>query len=248
MTRRASYLLAFVPCLAIACGNGDDSSAAGGHDASLGETSVLDGAAVGATDARPDGLAPDGGALTDGQIAGIVMAANTGEIDEAEMALGAGDAGAFADSGIDAGPARTTNPAVVAFAEMMVNDHSMSNAAVAALGITAEASAVQQNLQNTVQTTIASQLAPVSGAAFDVAYMKAQVAAHTAVEMIVQTQLVPQASSAQLKNFLQTVLLPTVETHLSDATSLLATLQDGGAPETTDASDASDGARDATAE
>jgi predicted outer membrane protein len=227
-------LVLVIPCLGLACGGDDNNgeNTGGGRDASVADVVVPDASG----DAEDAGLAADAATLTDAQIVGFVVAANTGEVEEALLAVGAGDGGAVEpDAGFDAGPARASDPAVKAFANMMIMDHSMSNTAVEALGIAPGISAVQTNLHASALMTIA-QLTPLSGAAFDLGYMQAQVTAHTTVRDIVRDQLIPGASSAPLKVFLQNMLLPTVEAHLADATSLVASLTDGGAPAVPDAS------------
>jgi putative membrane protein len=135
------------------------------------------------------------------------------------------------------------------FADMMIQMHSMSNTAAQALGVVGQPSAVQSDLDANGKTTL-SQLAPLSGAAFDLAYMQAQVMAHMTVKTIIETQLIPSATNADLKNFLQSTLLPTVEAHLSGATALLASLEDGGLPDARadGSADASADASDASAE
>jgi predicted outer membrane protein len=243
MNRTALCLAILVPWLAVACSSSSNNGSPGGN----GDASLADVAAPDASSDADTGVA-DAAALTDGQIVGVVITANTGEIEEAFLAVGTGDGGASEldaglDGGFDAGTARASDPAVKAFANMMIADHSMSNGAVMALGIPAEPSSVQTELQTSAQSSI-TQLSPLSGRGFDTAYMQAQVATHTAVRDIIQSQLIPSAHGAELKAFLQNMLLPTVDTHLMDAATILATLTDGGAPDASDAATAADAAHE----
>jgi len=191
-----------------------------------------------ATDAADAGLAADAVVLTDEEIVGIVETANTVEIQEALLAVGNPDGGfdggidlIFEDAGVatgfDAGAARTMNASVIAFADMMISDHSQSNRAVAALGIQPQASNIQSTIQTTGQTTI-TQLTPLTGSAFDVAYVQSQVTAHTTLRDLITSELVPNAHNAQLAAYLQNTLLPTVQAHLTAASQLLAALIDAG--------------------
>jgi putative membrane protein len=184
-----------------------------------------------------DAALVDAASLSDAQIVGVVTAANTGEIEEALLATGFpdmlfdggldGGLDGVQDGGFDAGTARTTTPAVLAFAEMMITDHAHANVAVDALAIAPQASPVQATLQSSVQTTL-GQLSSLSGPAFDVAYVQSQVTAHQTVLDLLQNQLIPQAQSAALKSLLQSSVLPTVQAHLAAARALLAQLTDAG--------------------
>jgi putative membrane protein len=252
----AIVALLFAPAAAVAsCSNGDDNTTTTPpNDASLTDVFVTDAAGDApivfdgalldaARDADAASLGDtsllDAAALSDGQIVGVVEAANSGEIEEALLATGGVDglfdggldggleAGLLAATGFDAGTARSTTPAVLSFADMMIVDHANSNVAVQSFGIASQSSPVQTTLQSGVQTTL-GQLSPLSGGAFDVAYAQSQVTAHQTVRDIVQNQLIPAAQNAQLKSFLQNTLLPTVQSHLAAAQTLLSQLTDGG--------------------
>ena len=216
-------------------GAGD--SPADGSDAAA----LSDGQIVGAIEAANIGeieeamLAvgqPDGGAEAGGGEAGAAEA-GAGDGGDAGGADASRDAESdAADASVatafDAGVPRSMNPAVMAFADMMISDHEQSNATVASFGITPTDSSVRTMLQTMADMTIA-QLSPLSGGAFDVAYAQSQVAGHMAVSQMISTQLIPSAQNPQLKSYLSNTLLPTIQAHLAQARALLSQLTDGGA-------------------
>ncbi|MDP9033599.1 MAG: DUF4142 domain-containing protein, partial [Myxococcota bacterium] len=166
--------------------------------------------------------------------------ANTGEIAEGTLAAGATDAGSdAADAGLDAGARHSTDAAIIAFADMMITEHTQSNAAVAAFGIAAQPSTLQSDLQVTANAALLA-LAPLHGRAFDLQYLATQIAAHTSLRATVRDQLIPSAQDPRLKTYLQNVLLPAIEAHLARAINLLSLLTDAGLVDA--ASEASDGA------
>jgi putative membrane protein len=178
-----------------------------GTDASLtvdatADTSVPDSA----------GDSPDAPVLSDAQIVGVVSAANSGEIQEAQLAQ-----------------SKSANADVVAFATMMVTDHTQSQTNLTALeqqsGISPAASAPQQQLQTTAQQTLTS-LTSLSGVAFDIAYAGSQVTAHQTVLALLDVAI-SQADNASLKTFLQTTRTA-VAMHLGMAQALEAKLADAG--------------------
>lgn len=223
-----------------------DSGAPPHFDATAGDSGAArseDAAAFDANSATPDAHAttpppdasevPDASAdasdasvFSDNQIVGIVEAINTGEIREALLATGNGgdDAGENGEeAGIDAGAARSTNPRVLAFADMMITHHSQSNATIETYGIAPASSLVESSLQATVQSTLAD-LEPRSGASFDSAYASAQVMGHQTALAVVTDQLIPSAQNATLKAYLQGTLVPTIQSHLAAAQALVAAL------------------------
>jgi putative membrane protein len=146
-------------------------------------------------------------ALTDGQIAAIMLDANSGEVQAAQVAL-----------------SRSNTSAIQTFANRMVTDHSAASAALQsvlnAANITAADSAQRQTLAN--QTTQAlNTLWAAPAASFDAAYAQSQVTMHQAVMQLLQSQLIPHVQNAALKSELQSELAA-VMSHLADAQQLAA--------------------------
>jgi len=140
--------------------------------------------------------------LTDPEIASIAVTANQIDINAAQLAK-----------------SKTKNAEVSNFAQTMITDHqsviNQATALVKKLNVTPKDNAVSRQLQANAKKTLAS-LKGKTGAAFDKAYAKNEVAYHKAVISTVENTLIPQAQNAELKNLLQTVL-PVLKTHLQHA-------------------------------
>jgi putative membrane protein len=136
--------------------------------------------------------AHDGAHPTDAQIAHIAYTA--GEIDRkaGEQAL-----------------AKSRNQAVREFARTMVRDHAAVNqqaiALVQKLGVKPEANATSAGLTQQADAK-ARELAELSGAAFDRAYVQNEIAFHRTVNGALTSTLIPGAHNAELKSLLQTGL------------------------------------------
>lgn len=154
-------------------------------------------------------LTPMPGALPPSDIAGIVMAANEGEVQQGQAAS-----------------QRATNPQVRSFAEMMVADHTtaMNNArdVFGREGITAGENDTTRTLRANSQRTI-TNLNTYSGAAFDREYMETQVALHQWTLNTLDTVLIPSAASMQVRTLLE-AHRATVAAHLDQARQILGTL------------------------
>jgi putative membrane protein len=137
-------------------------------------------------------------AMTDAQIFAMLAAANQGEIDAGKMAS-----------------TKATNASVKSFARDMVTAHTKmlddGNALAKKLNVTPDTTAADSiNAMN--QSTAATLTAAAKGAAFDSAYVNAQVAGHQYVlDMIKRAE--GQAQSADLKSAL-TAAEPKVQQHL----------------------------------
>jgi len=138
-------------------------------------------------------------ALTDANIAAIVVGANNIDISAGKIAL-----------------QRSKNPEVQKFAQTMIDDHTaVLNSAVALvtrLGVTP--------VNNDLVTTLAKQssdheknLRSLSGVAFDKSYIDHEVAYHQAVIGVIENQLIPSAHNKELKDTLISVL-PAFKAHL----------------------------------
>ena len=133
-----------------------------------------------------------GAKLTDPQIAHIAYTADQIDIEAAQQAL-----------------QKSTNKDVIAFAQDMERDHKAVNdqalALVRKLNVTPEDNDTSKTL--TKQATAKhDELAKLSGAAFDKAYIDNEVAYHKTVDSALQNTLIPSASNPQLKDLLTTGL------------------------------------------
>ena len=148
-------------------------------------------------------------ALTDANIAAIVLAANTIDIKNGELAI-----------------ARSKNREVKAFARQMVTDHTSVNAKAAALAarlelVPKENQASQDLVASTDSTR--NRLRKLSGAAFDRAYVDNEVAYHQAVIDLLDRTIVPSVENQDLKDLLVAVR-PAFVAHLEHARMIQASL------------------------
>ena len=152
---------------------------------------------------------PHTAAVTDPQIAAIVVAANTVDI----------EAGKLAQS-------KTKNEKVRQFADTMVNDHTAVNKSavelVTKLGVTPEESETSRGLTASGEQTRA-RLNGLSGEEFDKEYIANEVAYHKLVIDAVDKTLIPNAKNAELKATLVSVR-PALVAHLEHAEQLQAEL------------------------
>jgi putative membrane protein len=148
-------------------------------------------------------------AVTDPQIAAIVVAANSVDI----------EAGKLAQS-------KTRNKKVREFADSMVRDHTAVNKAavdlVTRLGVTPEENDTSRSLTTSGEQTRA-RLNGLSGKAFDRAYIDNEVAYHKLVIEALDKTLIPSAQNAELKQTLISVR-PSFIAHLQHAEQLQASL------------------------
>ena len=183
------------------------------------------------------GDAPDSGpqltqpiptiALTDAEIAGILAAANNGEITEGTLATTHAHA--------------TT---VHTFATNLVSSHTQQDARqhtlLTALALTPAASATSDQIAATVAETMKT-LNGLSGDAFDKAYVKAQVDLLTAYIELLADSMIPSSKNEDLLGELEQTRI-TVGDELVDAQALNVLLNpyDAGAVDAGDASDVAD--------
>jgi putative membrane protein len=136
--------------------------------------------------------AAQGAKPTDPQIAHIAYTAGQLDIKAAQQALD-----------------KSKNAKVRAFARDMVRDHTSVNDQALALckklGVTPEDNDTSKSLVKQA-TARHDELAKLSGAAFDKAYMANEVAYHKTVNGALETTLIPSASNGELKSLLQTGL------------------------------------------
>jgi putative membrane protein len=166
--------------------------------------------------------------LNDGQIAAVMVGANSGEVQAAQVAL--------SRSGSD-------NSAVRTFATTMVTDHNAANARLQALlqseNITAEDSSQRQALATQAAQTV-NTLWATPDATFNAVYAQSQVTIHQMVMQLLQNQLIPAVQNAALKSELQAELTA-VMGHLTQAQQLAAMFP-SATPTTTDGGTAATGA------
>jgi putative membrane protein len=149
--------------------------------------------------------------MTDAQMAAVLHAMNTGEMQSAQLA-----------------ETKATSPEVKKFAhDMDVQHRAMelkANAAFQKANITPSENAVSQQLASDAQNE-QSMLQGVTGKDFDRDYMDAQVKNHTmALDMV--DKMVTTAKDAQMKGLLQD-LRPKIDAHLKEAKRVQSTLQKG---------------------
>ena len=129
---------------------------------------------------------------SDAQIAHIAYTAGALDVAAAKQAL-----------------AKTHNKDVREFAALMARDHEAVNekalALVKKLGVTPEDNAMSAALAKQAAETH-DRLDKLSGAAFDQAYVKNEVAYHQAVNGALKDVLIPSADNGQLKSLLETGL------------------------------------------
>jgi putative membrane protein len=150
------------------------------------------------------------GAPNDAQIAGIVVAANTVDI----------DAGKLAEK-------MSANKDVKAFAKQMVTDHTGVNkqatALVKKLKVTPQESDTSKSLKEGGAANIA-KLKGLKGKEFDKAYIDNEVTYHQAVLDAMDKTLIPSAKNAELKDTLVKVR-PAFVAHRDHAKEIQSSLK-----------------------
>jgi len=148
-------------------------------------------------------------AVSDAQIAQIVVTANSIDIANGKIAL-----------------EQSKTASVDEFANLMIKDHTAVNnnavALVTKLGVTPEASDTSKSLQSQADTE-QTKLRGLKGADFDRAYLENEVAYHQQVLGAISDVLIPNAQNAELKKMLVDVK-PAFQAHLDHAKQSLAAL------------------------
>jgi putative membrane protein len=133
-----------------------------------------------------------GAKLTDPQIAHIAYTADQLDIQAAGQAL-----------------QKSKNKDIIAFAQDMERDHKAVNdqalALVKKLNVTPEDNDTSKALTKQAAAK-REELAKLSGAAFDKAYIDNEVAYHKTVDSALESTLIPSATNSELKNLLTTGL------------------------------------------
>jgi putative membrane protein len=149
-------------------------------------------------------------APNDAQIAGIVVAANSVDI----------NAGKFAQS-------MSHNKEVKGFAQLMVTDHTGVNKQATALVKKLKVTPVDSDTSKSLKdggTANISKLKDMKGNEFDKAYVDNEVTYHQAVLDVIDKTLIPSAKNAELKGLLEKVR-PVIDAHLQHAKHLQASLK-----------------------
>lgn len=187
-------------------------AACGSQDAepNAAETAALEADVTVAAPAETAPVAtPAAGAVTDPQIADIVVAANQVDIEAGELAQ-----------------SKSENPKVEEFAGRMITDHAGVNQAatelVTRLGVTPEPSPTSQQLRQGGEQNL-SELRTKSGTEFDRAYMDHEVAYHQTVLDALDNTLIPNAQNAELRALLEQTR-PAFDAHLEHAREVQASL------------------------
>jgi len=148
-------------------------------------------------------------AITDAQIAQIVVTANSIDIGNGKIAL-----------------RQSKNASVEEFAKLMIKDHTAVNtsavALVTRLGVVPADSDTNKSLKSAAETEQA-KLRTLEGAPFDREYLQNEVAYHQQVLDALNTVLIPNAQNAELKKTLVDVV-PAFKAHLDHAGKALAGL------------------------
>ena len=158
--------------------------------------------------------AQGGGAPSDAQIVGIVLAADSIDIDYAKLAM-----------------SKTQDKEIKDFAQQMITDHSAVSKEVTGLAGKLNLSPEDGDTSNSLKTQaqqMMQKLQALSGKEFDQAYIDNEVAYHQAVINATKTVLVPSAQNAALKSALEGAE-PLFDGHLQHAERVQATIEGGQA-------------------
>ena len=154
-----------------------------------------------------------GGAPSDPEIVGIVVAADQIDIDYAKLAM-----------------SKAKDKQVKDFAQQMITDHSAVQKSVfdlaAKLKVTPADSGTSNSLKTQAQQTM-QKLQGLKGKAFEQAYIDNEVVYHQAVINANKTVLIPNAQNADLKSALQGAE-PLFEGHLQHAQQVQSAIEGGG--------------------
>lgn len=152
------------------------------------------------------GTAP---ALSDANIAAIVVAANDADIEAGQMA-----------------ESKTKNADVKQFAQTMQTDHKAVNEKAkdlaGRLNLNPEDNDASRQLKDSSER-MRDSLKTMDGAAFDRAYIDNEVTYHQAVLDMLDSQLIPSAQNAELKQLLNDTR-PAIAQHLDHAKQVQAKL------------------------
>ncbi|MBW3628848.1 MAG: DUF4142 domain-containing protein [Gemmatimonadetes bacterium] len=178
-------------------------AACGGGEEAADTAAVTDSAATGPA-------APAAPAVGDPEIAAILAASDTAEIQPSQLALQKGQ-----------------NAAVRDFAQRMINDHGMLSDSLRVMAqqnnMAPAPNPASQQMQSQTQTTLQS-LQGLSGAAFDSAYVQAMADSHQLTLTTLDSQLIPSAQNPLLRTALEQKVRPAVAMHLEQVQQIQRSL------------------------
>lgn len=123
--------------------------------------------------------------------------------------------------------AKSDNPKVREFAELMIRDHAAVNeqavALLTKLGATPEDNATSQQLVANAKAK-RDELSALDGAAFDKAYAENELGYHQFVNETVETAFIPAADNKEFKNLLKSALA-VFKVHERHAESMVGSLR-----------------------
>ncbi len=138
-----------------------------------------------------------------------LAAAQPAKLNDAQIAHIAYSAGALDVAAGQQALSKVSSPAVKEFAQEMVRDHQAVNekalALVKKLNVTPQDNSTSQALTKSANDKKA-ELAKLSGAAYDRAYIDNEVAYHRTVNAALRDILIPNAQNGELKSLLETGL------------------------------------------
>lgn len=138
-----------------------------------------------------------------------LAAAQPAKLNDAQIAHIAYSAGALDVAAGQQALSKVSSPAVKEFAQEMVRDHQAVNekalALVKKLNVTPQDNSTSQALTKSANDKKA-ELAKLSGAAYDRAYIDNEVAYHRTVNAALRDILIPNAHNGELKSLLETGL------------------------------------------
>ena len=150
---------------------------------------------------------PAAPALSDANIAAIVLAANDADISNGKQA-----------------ELKSKDPSVKAFAKQMIADHTSTNdrakALAQKLSLMPEDNDTSRGIKAS-QDSIRASLKAMNGASFNKAYVDNEVSYHETLLNAIDTALIPDAQNAELKQLL-TDTRPVVAAHLDHAKMIQA--------------------------
>lgn len=150
------------------------------------------------------------GALSDAEIAHIVVTANTADIENGNLAK-----------------KKASNEDVHGYAHRMIADHTDSNQQATdlakKLNVTPKDNAISQSLKDDAKASL-EKLKGLSGKEFDKAYIDGEIALHKKVIDVADNKLVPSVKNEELKALLIKTR-PTLVSHLEHAEKIKSTLK-----------------------
>ena len=186
---------ALVALLAAGCGGDDE-----GEDTAASADSA----------SMAPATAPAAPTLPDPEIAAILAASDTAEIQPSQLAM-----------------QKAQNAGVKEYAQRMINDHGTLSDSLAAMAqannLMPTPNAMSQQIQSQTQTTLQS-LQNLSGAAFDSAYVRAMADSHQMALTTIDSQLIPSAQNPQLRTAIEQKVRPAVAMHLEQIQQIQGSL------------------------